>query len=84
LTDDRSPTTLEATQGQIDGFFSQLPYKCHQNQVIDSGFAHGLPPGWEVMQRLEAFQHRVLKAVNAAHGTQGEPTGPNPLCHRDD
>ena len=21
-------TTLEATQGQIDGFFSQLPYKC--------------------------------------------------------
>jgi len=22
-------TTLEATQGQIDGFFSQIPYKCH-------------------------------------------------------
>ena len=26
-------TTLEATLGQIDGFFSQLPYKCHQNRV---------------------------------------------------
>ena len=26
-------TTLETTQGQIDGFFSQLPYKCHQNRV---------------------------------------------------
>ena len=24
--------TLEATQVQIDGFFSQLPYKCHQNR----------------------------------------------------
>ena len=26
-------TTLEATQGQIDGFFGQLPYKCHQNRL---------------------------------------------------
>ena len=25
--------TLEATQGQIDGFLSKLPYKCHQNLV---------------------------------------------------
>ena len=25
--------TLEATQVQIDGSFSQLPYKCHQNRV---------------------------------------------------
>ena len=25
----RQVTTLEATQGQMDGFFSQLPYKCH-------------------------------------------------------
>ena len=24
---------LEATQGQIDGFFSQLPYKCHLEEV---------------------------------------------------
>jgi len=28
---------LEATQGQIDGLFSQLPYKCHQNQVASVG-----------------------------------------------
>ena len=26
-------STLEATQGQIDGFFSQFPYKYHQNRV---------------------------------------------------
>jgi len=29
--------TLEATQGQIDGFFRQLPYKCHQNRVASVG-----------------------------------------------
>ena len=31
------PPALEATQGQIDGFFSQLPYKCYQNQVAYVG-----------------------------------------------
>ena len=25
--------TLEATQGQIDGFFSQPPYKCHHDRA---------------------------------------------------
>jgi len=25
--------TLEATQGQMNSFVSQLPYKCYQNQV---------------------------------------------------
>ena len=30
-------TTLKATQGQIDGFFSQLPYECHQNRVASVG-----------------------------------------------
>ena len=24
---------LEATQGQMDGFFSQLPYKCYLEEV---------------------------------------------------
>jgi len=33
----RAGTTLEATQGQFDGFFSQLPYKCHQNRVASAG-----------------------------------------------
>ena len=27
----------EATQGQIDDLFSQLPYKCHQNRVASVG-----------------------------------------------
>ena len=30
--------TLEATQGQIDGVCSQLPYKCHQNRVASVGY----------------------------------------------
>ena len=28
-----SYTALEATQGQMDGFCSQLPYKCHLEEV---------------------------------------------------
>jgi len=28
---------LDATQGQIDSFVSQLPYKCHQNRVASVG-----------------------------------------------
>jgi len=30
-------SALEATQGQIDGFFSQLPYKCHLEEVASVG-----------------------------------------------
>ena len=30
-------TTLEAIQGQIAGFFGQVPYKCHQNRVASVG-----------------------------------------------
>ena len=30
-------TRLEATQGQMDGFFSQLPYKCHLEEVASVG-----------------------------------------------
>ena len=30
-------TALEATQGQIDSFFSQLPYKCHLEEVASVG-----------------------------------------------
>jgi len=29
--------TPEATQGQIDGSLSQLPYQCHQNGVASEG-----------------------------------------------
>ena len=28
---------LEATQGQMDGFFSQLPYKCHIEELAPVG-----------------------------------------------
>jgi hypothetical protein len=28
---------LEATQGQMDGFFSQLPYECHLEEVASVG-----------------------------------------------
>ena len=39
--------TLEATQGQIDGFFSQLPYTCHQNRVASVGdLTSDLPLGY--------------------------------------
>jgi hypothetical protein len=30
-------STLEATQGQIGGLFSQLPHRCHQNRVASVG-----------------------------------------------
>ena len=29
--------TLEATQGQIDSFFGQLPYKCYLEEVASVG-----------------------------------------------
>ena len=29
--------TLEATQGQNDGFFSQLPYKCYLEEAASAG-----------------------------------------------
>ena len=30
-------TALEATHGQMNGFFSQLPYKCHIEEVASVG-----------------------------------------------
>ena len=50
---DRWWTTLETTQEQIDGFFSQIPSKCYLPEVafgwhmweIDLDFPPGLPPG---------------------------------------
>ena len=61
---------LHATQGQMDGFFSQLPYKCHPEEVasveIDSKFALISTPGWSVFltgvdRRLAAVRmHAIL------------------------
>ena len=31
------PPALEATQGQMDGSFSELPYKCHLEKVASVG-----------------------------------------------
>ena len=56
--------TLEATQGQMDGFFSQLPYKCHLLDTnatskrwhlweIDFGFALKSTPGWAARADLD-------------------------------
>jgi len=50
-TDAISPqSALETTQGQTDGFFSKLPFKCYLPEVASVGeslkFAPGLPPGW--------------------------------------
>ena len=38
-------TAVEAILGQLNGFFSQLPYKCDLWE-IGSIFAPGSPPGW--------------------------------------
>ena len=34
----RQRLSLEATQGQIDGFFSQLPHKFHLGEVASVGY----------------------------------------------
>ena len=51
LEDIRLPSsTLEATQRQMNGFFSQLPYKCNLEEVacveIDFRFALSSTAGW--------------------------------------
>jgi len=35
--DSATGTDLEATQGQMNGFLSQLPYKCHLEEVASVG-----------------------------------------------
>ena len=45
-------TTLGTTQGQMDGFFSQLPYKRRQNRVASVGDGFKICP-W-VASRVDA------------------------------
>ena len=33
-----SRTILETTQGQIDGFFSQLPFECYLSELVPVGY----------------------------------------------
>ena len=48
-------TRLEATQGQMDGLFSQLPYKCHLKEVASVG-------GWlEICPQLNSRVVREMK-----------------------
>ena len=62
---------IEATQGQNDGFFSQLPYKCHQHLwEIDLRFAPGLPPGWEGLQ--EEGDRRELHGRRGGEAHRGQ------------
>ena len=37
-------STLETTQGQIDGFFSQLPFRCYLPEVASVGDRHKICP----------------------------------------
>ena len=36
-SESNSHPALQATQGQMDGFFGQLPYKCHLEEVASVG-----------------------------------------------
>ena len=58
---------LETTHGQMDGFFSQLPFKCHLSKgwhlwEVDLGFALNSTPGWSAASGYVWFMqiHRVV------------------------
>ena len=90
-----SKPALEATRGQMDGFFSQLPYKCHLAEVewnlweIDSRFALNLTPGWPRQSpgrgRLNSIVHARQQSskVKSALGSAGKETNlPPPAVWR--
>jgi hypothetical protein len=52
-------STLEATQGQMDAFCSQLAYKCHQNRVASMGDLLETCP--LVTSRVECLLSRKLR-----------------------
>jgi len=62
---------------QIDGFFSQIPYKCHQNRVAsleDSRFEPGLLPGWRGGHRSRRLRYMYSRRrVYSAHIRQSRP-----------
>jgi len=53
-----SASTLETTQGQINGFFSQLPHTCHHNRVASVGDCLKICP-W-VASRVAYHRHPAL------------------------
>ena len=70
-------TPLAATQEKIDGFFGQLPYKCHQNRVASVGDAQGRdtrqedveslstlrPEGSPAQSRISPGKQRILRKL---------------------
>ena len=52
------PTTLETTQGRIDGFFSQLPFKCYLPEVASVGYCFKICP-W-VASRVAQRGHQGI------------------------
>ena len=72
----RTPSTLEATQGQIDGFFSVNSHSNitrigWQQREIDLRFALGLPPGWLI------DSHQVDRHIDKPLRRDEKPS---PLC----
>ena len=52
-------SALDATQGQIDGFFSQLPYKCQLEEVASVGDSLEICP-WVASSVASGRYQRVL------------------------
>jgi len=57
--------TLEATQGQMDGFFIQLPYKNHQNRMASVGDWLKICP-WVTSRAGGCREHLGLHAMSSA------------------
>jgi len=72
--------TLESTQGQIDGFFGQLPYKGHLEEVawhlweIDLRFAINSTPGWlhDGMRRSGVAESEMMQDLTREPGAGSE------------
>ena len=57
-------STLEATQGQQDGFFSQLPYKCYLADVVFVGNRLQINP--QLDSRVEMTQIELFSSIHFA------------------
>ena len=74
---------LEATQGQIDGIFSQLPYKCHLEEVASVGDWLKMCPGLDsrvvhqgAIGRCAPLLHVPAMQGYLAHQKTSTPLGP--------
>jgi len=86
----------EATQGHMDGFCSQLPYKCHQNRVASVGDWLKLCP-WVIPRvarqsarkhvavdvRNQTFIQYITPTTNNLHTRPGPRTRLAPFSHVD-